>query len=144
MFAYFSFRPFLTILTYYYFNLLLDEEKGGGGDGGLVTAALAAQSNLTLHIDIYRVEQVIRNLITNAVRYNYSAKRFLFLCMYVYMYVYLGMSYSLSDYESPVVEVHPKRRQSDCRHILRDVKSLRYSHYHYHYHYHYYHRCGRR
>jgi hypothetical protein len=140
VFAYFSFRPFLTILTYYYFNLLLDEEKGGGGDGGLVTAALAAQSNLTLHIDIYRVEQVIRNLITNAVRYNYSAKRFLFLCMYVCMYVcmYIWECLILSDYESPVVEVHPKRRRSDCRHILRDVKSLRYSHYHY------YHRCGRR
>ena len=29
---------------------------------------LAAQRNLILFIDIYRIEQVIRNLITNAVR----------------------------------------------------------------------------
>jgi hypothetical protein len=30
--------------------------------------ALAAQRSLILYIDIYRIEQVIRNLITNAVR----------------------------------------------------------------------------
>ena len=29
---------------------------------------LAAQRNMILNIDIYRIEQVIRNLITNAVR----------------------------------------------------------------------------
>ena len=32
------------------------------------TEHLAAQRNLILYIDIYRIEQVIRNLITNAVR----------------------------------------------------------------------------
>ena len=37
--------------------------------------ALAAQRSLILYIDIYRIEQVIRNLITNAVRE---------ICLYFY------------------------------------------------------------
>ena len=31
--------------------------------------SLSAQRSLVLYMDIYRIEQVIRNLITNAVRY---------------------------------------------------------------------------
>lgn len=41
-----------------------DEENGVGGQ---LSEALMTQSNLTFYIDIYRIEQVIRNLITNAV-----------------------------------------------------------------------------
>ena len=41
-----------------------DEENGLDGVGN---AVLEAQRNLVVYIDIYRIEQVIRNLITNAV-----------------------------------------------------------------------------
>ena len=41
--------------------------------------ALAAQRSLILYIDIYRIEQVIRNLITNAVRE---------FCLYFYCIIY--------------------------------------------------------
>lgn len=46
------------------FSVLSDEENGVGGQ---LSEALVMQSNLTFYIDIYRIEQVIRNLITNAV-----------------------------------------------------------------------------
>ena len=53
--------------------VLVDEESGRGS--GLAMEALAVQSNLTLNIDIYRIEQVIRNLITNAVRIVYVCNK---------------------------------------------------------------------
>ena len=36
-------------------------------------SSLSAQRSLILYIDIYRIEQVIRNLITNAVRQHLSS-----------------------------------------------------------------------
>ena len=53
--------------------------------------ALAAQRSLILYIDIYRIEQVIRNLITNAVREIYlyfllqSSNHIFFISSYLQM-----------------------------------------------------------
>ena len=53
--------PFCFYCIYYH----ADEESGFGV---LSCIALAAQRNLTVNFDMSRIEQVIRNLITNAVR----------------------------------------------------------------------------
>eukprot|EP01036_Dinobryon_divergens_P061853 gene61853-biopygen30372 len=45
---------------------IADEENGLDGVGN---AVLEAQRNLVVYIDIYRIEQVIRNLITNAMKF---------------------------------------------------------------------------
>eukprot|EP01035_Chromulina_nebulosa_P069251 gene69251-biopygen6297 len=49
-----------------YEHIEADEENGVGGQ---LSDALMTQSNLTFYIDIYRIEQVIRNLITNAMKF---------------------------------------------------------------------------
>ena len=46
---------------------LLDEENGLVVANGISDESLAAQRKAYLHIDIYRIDQVVRNLITNAV-----------------------------------------------------------------------------
>ena len=38
-----------------------------GGGGGGVDQALIPQKNAYLHIDVFRIDQVVRNMITNAV-----------------------------------------------------------------------------
>jgi len=42
----------------------LDIEQSGGGG---VDQALIPQKNAYLHIDVFRIDQVVRNMITNAV-----------------------------------------------------------------------------
>ena len=52
---------FLMFISYFSF---VDEESGLDM---VADESLSAQRSLILYIDIYRIEQVIRNLITNAV-----------------------------------------------------------------------------
>ena len=55
----------IAILDVKFFNLLcrhLSDKQSGLGN-----VVLAAQSSLVVYVDIYRIEHVIRNLITNAV-----------------------------------------------------------------------------
>jgi hypothetical protein len=54
-------------------ELDIEQSGGGGGGGGGVDQALIPQKNAYLHIDVFRIDQVVRNMITNAV------------CMYVCM-----------------------------------------------------------
>ena len=53
-------------LLLFFFNIRLSDEEAGVDIQS--SELLAAQRNMILNIDIYRIEQVIRNLITNAVR----------------------------------------------------------------------------
>ena len=61
-----------TLATSCASSMELDIEQSGGGG---VDQALIPQKNAYLHIDVFRIDQVVRNMITNAV------------CMYVCMYV---------------------------------------------------------
>ena len=84
----------------------LDEESGLDI---VSTELLVSQRSLILYVDIYRIEQVIRNLITNAVRKLTSdcpdrkASEF-------------------SSFFPSAGEVHSEWRRSQCWHLLRVVQ----------------------
>ena len=73
--------------------------------------SLSAQRSLVLYMDIYRIEQVIRNLITNAVGY---------------ISVAIMLSNRALSIFRFVDEVHSERWSSERGHILRVVQ-LRWS-----------------
>jgi hypothetical protein len=81
--------PFLTL----FFNIRLSDEEAGVDIQS--SELLAAQRNMILNIDIYRIEQVIRNLITNAVRD-----------------IYLPFAHPLHSFFRSTDEVHSQRWSS--------------------------------
>ena len=65
---------------------------------------LFEQRNAYLHIDVFRMDQVIRNMITNAVRYGDA----------------IVVNRSSSIYSFPFIsdEVHPRWRKRKSKHLL--------------------------
>ena len=87
--------------------------EGDVEQGGSMGLDLFEQRNAYLHIDVFRMDQVIRNMITNAVRYgdaivvdcSLSIYSFPFICDVTHHLV-------LAD------EVHPRWRKRKSKHLM--------------------------